>query len=139
MENKIYKPLFDKMYWIVLYPTVTLLAIFTVLAAFAPLLLILMLPVDLFTVYFLITPLFGYVEVRESSLYIKCGLILKRDIPFDKIRSVSKKNVCYSDSMISLKHSAEHLTVEYGDSDLISISVVGNDELMSEIKARIAK
>ena len=139
MENKIYKPLFDKMYWIILIATGTLLLISTVLAAFAPLMLLLMLPLDLFTVYFLVTPLFGYVELRESSLYIRFGLVLKKEIPYENIRGVSKENNSYSASMISLKNSLEHLDVRYNSFDVVTVSVVGNDELMREIEARITK
>ena len=41
--------------------------------------------------------------------------------------------------MISLKNSLEHLDVRYNSFDVVTVSVVGNDELMREIEARIKK
>ena len=47
-----------------------------------------MLFIDLFTFYFLITSLFGYVQLKENSLFIKFGLILNKEIPYDKIKEL---------------------------------------------------
>ncbi len=61
-----YKPFVDKMFWIILIPTVILLAIGTVIASYATFAFVLLILADFFTLYFIIAPLFGYVELREK-------------------------------------------------------------------------
>ena len=75
MVSKKYKPLVDKLFWIITIPTAILLIAMTVVAAFEPVVLLIMIPTDIFTFYFLISPLFGYVELREKTLFIKYGFI----------------------------------------------------------------
>ena len=85
-----YKPLVDKLFFIIWIPTVLLLAAGTVISAFEPMSLIIMIPVDIFTLFFLVSPLFGYVELRERTLFIRLGLIMKREIPYEKIKHIMK-------------------------------------------------
>ena len=132
-----FKPLVDKLYYIIMIPTVTLLAVLTAVVAISPLSLLASIPVDLFVIWFFVSPLFGYVELREKSLYIKYGLILKKEIPYDKIVRVEKERRFYSESMMSLKNALEHVNIRYNRYDLTCVSVVGNDELIEEIDRRI--
>ena len=86
-----YKPLLDKLFFIILIPTVILLVTGTVFAAFDTFALFIMIPVDLFALYFLVSPLFGYVELRENTLFIKFGFFMKREIAYEKIRGTVKE------------------------------------------------
>ena len=137
MEQRRFKPLIGKLFWIIFIPTCLLLLSVTVVAVFEPLALVLTLFVDIFTLYFLISPLFGYVELREETLFVKFGFFMKREIPYSKIRGVSRERKFYSDSMLSLKNSFEHVNIKYNSFDMLSVSVVGNDELVREIQVRI--
>lgn len=132
-----FKPLVDKLYYIIMIPTVALLVALTALAALSPASLLLSIPVDLFVIWFFVSPLFGYVELRENSLYIKYGLILKKEIPYDKIVSVEKERRFYSESMMSLKNAIEHVNIRYNRYDLTCVSVVGNDALIEAIEDRV--
>jgi len=136
MEQRRFKPLIGKLFWIIFIPTCLLLLAVTVVAVFEPLALVLTLLVDIFTLYFLISPLFGYVELREETLFVKFGFFMKREIPYSKIRGVSRERKFYSDSMLSLKNSFEHVNIKYNSFDMLSVSVVGNDELIAEIEAK---
>ena len=135
---KRFKPLIDKMYYITSVISIALISAMTVVSAFAPLSLIVTVPVDLLVIYFLISSLFGYVELREDTLYIKCGLIMAKEIPYAKIRGTVKARKFYSDSMLSLKNAMEHVNVRYNTFDIASVSVVGNDDFIRELEARRA-
>ena len=136
MENKRYKPLVDKLFYIIASPTVVFLAAMTVISAFEPLSLLITIPTDVFTQYFLVSPLFGYVELREESLFIKYGFILKREIPYAKIRGTVKERSFIAESMLSLKNSFDHVRIKYNTFDVTIVSVVGNDEFVSELENR---
>lgn len=137
MNNKRYKPLVDKLFWILFIPTIALLIPLTVLAVFAPASLIIIIAVDIFIIYLLVSPLFGYVELREKSLFIKYGLILKKEIPYNKIRSVQKDRKFLSESSLSLKNAYDHVNIKYNAFDLTIVSVVDNDDLINEINERL--
>ena len=139
MENKRFKPLFDKLFGIIWIPTSILMISVTVLAAFRPVALLIMIPTDVFTFYFLLSSFFGYVELRENSLFIKFGFVLKKEIPYDKIRELKKERKFYSESMLALKNSFEHVNIKYNKYDVISVSVASNDEFMRELEARCGK
>ena len=81
-----FKPLIDKLYWIIFIPTVAFMLIMTVIASFSVTALFIIIPVDLTVVYLLISPLFGYAELREDSLFIKYGLLLKKDVLGNRLR-----------------------------------------------------
>ena len=138
MKRKRFKPLVDKLFWIIAIPTAVLIASATALAALAPTILFVMLPIDLFVVYFLISPLFGYVELGETAVFIKYGFFMKKEIPYVSIRGVSAERKFYADSMLSLKNSLDHLNVKYNTFDLTSISVVGNDELKRTLELKVS-
>ena len=129
----------DKFYvWIIVLTSLFLVAV-TVLAAALAVALFVIVPVDLITVYFLVTSLFGYVELRETGVFIKFGFFMKREIPYSSIRGLTKERKLYSDSMTSLKHSIEHVNIKYASFDMVSVSVITNDGLIDEINKRIAK
>lgn len=141
MQTKRFKPKIDKLFLWIFIPTVALLLGITVgLALLSPLsVLFIMVPTDLFCLYFLISPLFGYAELREDTLFIKFGLIMKREIPYSKIRGVSFERKFYSDSMLSLKNALDHVNIKYNVFDIISISVVENEEFAKELLNKCPK
>ena len=139
MENKRYKPLIDKVFWIIWVPTLILLAVATAITAGDIIAFLIMLSVDLFTVYFMISPLFGYVELRENSVFVKLGFFTKREISYKQIRDVEKTRKLYSDSMSALKNSLDHVNIKYNRFDILSVSVVDNDDLIKRLKVRMVK
>ncbi len=137
LENKIFKPKIDRLFYIIWVPTVLLLLAATVITCFDLFPLLLMLSVDIFTLYFLVSPLIGYVELRQETMFIKYGFILKKEIPYTKIRDVKKERKFYSESMISLKNAIEHVNIKYNNFDVTTVSVKDNDAFIIELKSRI--
>lgn len=137
MPNKRFKPLIDKTFYIIWIPTAVLLTAATVISLSSLLALLILIATDLFTLYFLLSSLAGYVELRDESVFIKLGFIMKLDIPYEKIRGFSRARKIYSDSTVSIKNSLEHVNIKYNKFDLVSVSVVTNDELIEEIERRI--
>lgn len=137
MENRRFKPLIDKTYYMIWIPTMIVLVLCTAAACFSLGSILVMAFTDLFAIYFLITSLFGYVELREQSIYVKLGLITDREIAYDSIRGVVKDKKLYSESTVSLKCALEHVNIKYNKFDVLTVSVVGNDELIRELEARI--
>ena len=138
MQSKRFKPLIDKLFLYIWIPTTVIMVALTAVCATHLLALLIVIPVDLFTYYFLVSSLCGYVELRESSVFIKFGFIIKREIPYNKIRGLAKERKFYSDSMLSLKNSFEHVNIKYNKFDMISVSVTNNDEFIAELEARIS-
>ena len=137
MEYKRFLPKLDKLFWLIFIPTSLLLIAITVIAFFAPAVLFIIIPCDLLCFYCLLTTLFGYVELRESCCFVKLGFFMKREIPYEAIRGITKERKIYSDSMLSLKNSLEHINIKYNRFDILSVSVKENDELISELENRI--
>jgi hypothetical protein len=133
MEIKRYKPKFDKLFYIPMGITCVLMVAATVISALDTAGLIIMIGSDLFVLYFILTALVGYVELRESTMFVKFGFILKREIPYSKIRRVERQHRFYSESMLSLKNSLDHIDVRYNIYDVVSLSVVDNDEFVREL------
>lgn len=134
--NKIYKPKIDGLFYAIWIPTVLLLAVCTVIACTAPIALIIMIATDIFTLYFLVSPLFGYVELRENTLFIRYGFFLTREIEYVRIRELKKERKPYTDTMLSLKNAIEHVTIKYNKFDITAVSVTDNDDLIINIKSR---
>ena len=61
------------------------------------------------------------------------------EIPYTSIRDVCKERKFYSDSMMSLKYTLEHVNIKYNRFDLVSVSVVENDELIRDLTVRIGR
>ena len=122
------------MIWV---PTVLLLIAATIITCFDIIPLLLMLSVDVFTLYFLVSPLVGYVELRPDTMFIKYGFILKREIPYAKIREIKKERKLYSESMLSLKNAIEHVNIKYNNFDVTTVSVKDNDKFIIDLNARI--
>ena len=139
MQTKRYKPLIDKLFWIILIPTVILLALGTALACYAPLALFILIFIDFITLYFIIAPLFGYVELGEKTLFVKFGFFMKREIPYEKIRGAVKERKLYSDSLVSLKNAIPHVNIKYNSFDVITVSVEDNDAFIGELATRVEK
>lgn len=137
MENKRYRPLFDKLYLWMLIPTNILIIAAVVLASVTePVALTIMLTVFVFVNYFFLSPVFGYVELREEEIFIKFGFFMKRHIPYKSVRGIARARKFYADSMLSLKNSLDHINIKYNRFDMMSVSVKGNDELVEQISER---
>lgn len=138
MENNKFKPGIDRMFWIILiFTSALMLSLTVILSIFYSPILFLMIAADIFVLYFLISPLFGYVELRENGVFIKFGFILKREIPYGKIRGLEKCRKLYSDSMVSLKNKIEHVNIKYNTFDVVSVSLQNNDAFIEELNLRI--
>ena len=135
MEKKIFKPTYDKTYIAIWIITGVIVAVPTVFAVFAPVALAIMIPTDLFVLYFMISPLFSYVELRESSVFIRFGIFLKKEIPYGKIRGITKERRFYSDSTVSIKTSLDHVNIKYNTFDVVSVSVADADSFISKLEA----
>ena len=139
MENRIYKPLVDKLFFLIFIPTGLFLAAMSFVAVLEPHALWLMIPLDLLILYFIVSPLFGYVELRGESVFIKFGFFMKREVAYKNIRGVSRERRFYSDSMLSLKNSFEHVNIKYNVYDLYTVSVEDNGAFIAELEERVAK
>ena len=139
METKRYKPLIDKMFYIISIPTILLMATLTVICAMAHITLVSVILVDILVIYLIVSPLFGYVELRENEVFVKFGLYNSRKIPYDTIRGVKKDRKFYSESMVSLKNAIEHVNIKYNSFDVTTVSVVDNDGFIEELKERCKK
>ena len=137
MENKIYKPKIDKLFWLIWIPTSVFMILMTIFAFFEQAALFIMIPTDIFTFYFLLTSLFGYAELRDDVLFIRFGLIMTREIPYSKIRGLVKERKFHSESMMSLKNALEHVNIKYNSFDVVTVSVKDNDEFIKDINLRI--
>ncbi len=133
---KRFKPQYDKVFRIINISISVFMLAITPLAVIEPLSLVLIILTDLFVAYFLISPLFGYVELREKSVFIKFGFFMKCEIPYDKIYGTQRVRKFYSDSMMSLKNSIEHVNIKHDKFNLTSISVVDNDGFLAELDRR---
>ena len=136
MENKRFKPSFDKLFWWPLIITAIVLIPMTVISAFAPISLLVTIPVDLLVAYFLVSPFFGYVELRENSVFVKFGLILKKEIPYSKIRKIQRDRRIYSESIMSLKNALDHVNIRYNACDVVTVSVIDLDSFIDELNKR---
>ena len=139
METKKYRPKIDKLYWILLISTNAICApLLFILPFFSFTTLFITLPLFVFVNYFFLSPLLGYVELRDNELFIKYGFILKRSIPYGKVRSVAKERKFYTESMLSLKNALEHVNIKYNTYDYTAVSVVDNDAFIAELNERRA-
>ena len=137
METKRFKPKLDKLFWLQMVPTNLLcLGISIAGAITSPGTLFITLPVLLFVNYFFVSPLFGYVELRETELFIKYGFFITKTIPYAKLRSAEKDRKFYSESMMSLKNSLEHVNIKYNTFDVTTVSVEDNDAFIAELYIR---
>ena len=142
MENKKFRPALDKLFWIILIPTAALMLCVTVLPSvflFHPLMLLFSILTDLFVGYFFLSPLFGYVELCETSVFIKYGFFMKKEIPYEKIRGTETVRRFYADSMVALKNGMEHVNIKYNAFDVITVSVTDCDALIEAIEERMKK
>ena len=139
MENKRFKPKIDKLFWIITLPTSTLMLVLTVISLAYSWVFAITAAVDIFVLYFLVSPLFGYAELREKSLFIKYGLILKKDIPYDKIRAIEVSRGFYSQSMMSLKNAFEHVNIKYNRFDVTTVSVKENEKFINFLNLKITQ
>ena len=137
MANKRYKPLVDKFFCILASITLVLVSSPMIICGIlAPTTLFITTPILLFSAYFFISPLFGYVELRESSVFIRYGFIMTKEIPYSRIRSIEKDRTPISPSLVSLKNSLDHVNIKFNTFDITTVSVKDNDTLIKEITER---
>lgn len=137
---KKYKPKVDKLFYIMLVViNVISLAILIIPQLFYLSFesFIFSIIVILFINYFLISPLFGYIEIKETSIFIKYGIILKKEIPFNKIKKLELKKKWYSDSILALKCSIEHVDITFNSYDKTCVSVKENDIFIEDVRRMI--
>ena len=136
MERKRFLPAVDKYYWFIVVVTLVLLAAATVIASYALVALLILIATDILTVYFLFSPFFGYVELRESTVCIKFGCFSHREIEYRHIRALEIERKFYSESMTSLKCAYEHVNIKFNSFDVLTVSVRDNAALVAELEAR---
>lgn len=138
MKNLRFYPKIDKLYLWITLPTAALMLLLLVLTGVFRSTggLIVMACTAVFVGYFLISPCFGYVELREETVFIKFGFFLKREIPYARIRGIEKKRTAIADSMLSLKNALNHVNIKYASFDYVSISVKNEEKMIDEIKRR---
>lgn len=138
MKNLRFYPKFDKLYlWITLTTAALMLLLLVLTGVFRSTGgLIVMACTTAFVGYFLISPCFGYVELREETVFIKFGFFLRREIPYARIRGIEKKRTAIADSMLSLKNALNHVNIKYASFDCVSISVKNEEKMIDEIKRR---
>ena len=81
-KYKKFKPKLDKLFWFIWIPMALLMITLTVLSAFELPSLFIAIAVDVFVFYFMFSSLAGFAELRENSLYVKFGFILKIPVLF---------------------------------------------------------
>lgn len=133
-----FKPMLDGCFYLIWVPLSLMMIILTIISVSYLAALIIMAITDIFVFYFLFSTLSAYVELREDTMLVKFGFIIKREIAYSRIREISKERKFYSQSMLSIKNSIEHVNIKYNRFDIISVSVVTNDELISELERRIS-
>lgn len=132
-----YRPKIDRLFYIL--STVTFLIVFVpmlVCGILEPSTLFITVPIFLFTAYFLVSPLFGYVELGSDELFIKYGFIMKREIPYAKIRGIERERSIISHSIMSLKNALEHVNIKYNTFDVTTVSLKDEDDFLAELNAR---
>ena len=136
MEIKRFRPLVDKLNWIIFGIVATILLGLTVWVFLfpEPVAIGLTIFIDLAILYLLLSPLFGYVELRENTVFIKFGLIMKKAIPYTAIRRAEKVIKITADSLISLKTAFEHINIKYNRYDVVSVSIKDGDEFIAELE-----
>jgi hypothetical protein len=140
MKNKRYKPKVDRLYYLIMIPTMVVVLTPVILCAIsAPMTLFLTVPILLFTAYFFITTLFGYAELRESSLYIRYGFIMTKEIPYGKIRGIERERRIISPSILSIKNALDHVNIKYNAFDVTTLSVKKSDEFIDDLNERCGK
>ena len=134
-----FKPKFDKLFLFIWIPCAVLILGLLILTAIDGSVggWTIMTFTALFVAYFLVSPCFGYVELRETAVFIKFGFFLKKEIPYEKIRGTEKKHTAIADSMLSLKNALDHVEIKYNAYDTTTVSVDGNDEFIEELQKRI--
>ena len=136
LKSKRYNPKFDKLYYTLLFitfiPTLSITLIPVIIAP-STTAIALAVAINVFVAYFFISPIFGYAELRENSLYVKYGFFLKKEIPYKKIRGAEIKRAFLSDAIMSLKNSMEHVNIRYNKFDLTCVSVIENAAFYEEL------
>jgi len=136
VKNRYY-PSVDKLfYWIAIPTNILFIAALIPMILLAPEGLTIMIPTIVFTDYFLISPLFGYVKLREDELFIKYGFFLKKEIPYGKIRSIKKNRSIISEATMSLKNALDHIEIRYNKFDITIVSLKNTDNFLEEIEQR---
>ena len=137
MKNQRYLPLIDRMFVILVVSILAIVLTPTIICGIeAPSTLFITIPILLFSLYFIVSPLFGYVELGEESLFIRYGFIMTKEITYDSIRCLEIERKVISPSVMSVKNALEHVNIKYNRFDITSVSVRGNRTFTEEINSR---
>ena len=129
------------MYWITAIPTNLIVMALVILAAVdapTPVLIAVAVVTFIFVNYFLLSPWFGYVELRENEIFIKYGILLKRSIPYSDIRAVEVGRGVLADSIVSLKNALDHVNIKYNAFDVTTVSIKNRESFVRELELRRA-
>ena len=137
MSNQRFKPKFDKVYWVSFALSMVYIIAMTAISFMHLTVFWITGAVNLVLIWVLLSPWFGYVELREKTVFIRFGFLLHREIPYEKIRKTEKARHWYSESIVALKNAIEHVDIRYNSFDVVSVSVVENDALIEALAARI--
>ena len=133
MQTKRYRPKIDILFWMITaVANVILLAMLIVGFVFD-----VTVPTLLFVNYLIVSLLFGYVELGDDAMFIKFSLLLKRRVPYSQIRTLTIDRRRYSESMLSIKNSIEHVNVRYNRFDVVTVSVRDNEAFVEAVKERM--
>ena len=137
MSIKRYKPLVDKLFYCLSLATLIIVLTPTVVCGIlAPSTLLIMLPILIFTAYFFVSPLCGYVELRDDGLYIKYGFIMSRTIPYAKIRRIERERTVISPAILSIKNALDHINIRYNTFDITTVSLKDSESFLRELNER---
>ena len=137
MKDKRYRPLVDKLFYSLAVTTFLIVFLPTLICGILePNTLFIMLPIFVFTAYFFVSPLFGYVELRDDVLFIKYGFIMSRSIPYNKIRKIEKERRIISPAIMSIKNALDHVNIKYNTFDLTTVSLKECDSFLEELNKR---
>lgn len=75
----------------------------------------------------------------KNKIFIKYGLIMKREIPYDKIRGIEKERRIISPSIISIKNALDHVNIKFNTFDVTTLSLKDSDEFIRELNNRCDK
>ena len=137
METIRFTPKIDKLFYLIWIPMAIFMIVLTILSLTSLGAILIMIATDVFTFYFMISSLIGYVELRENSLFVRFGFIIKKEIPYGAIRKIEKGRGVYTESMLSLKNSLEHVNIRYNKFDVIAVSVKDNDSFIQVLNDHI--
>lgn len=85
----------------------------------------------------MISSLFGYARLEETTLYIRFGFFVHKKISYHRIKSMEKKKGYFRESLFSLNTSMEYIRIEYDENKFITVSIRNSEEFICNLKSKI--